>query len=153
MCRSREGRIHEYLRETALNNAKYLTVFQNTSDAELYAGLMFPLTGDRPASLETDQNRWRFMDLDKRQMVMWDKAVRRPQFWETPNVDIPAISFNQLMEFEGEHMRRIGRSVDAIRQEVSDRQAKIQAMMPEGKPATLRQTPRQFPKNQMGRKA
>jgi hypothetical protein len=154
MARNREGRIDYRLKETALNNAKYLSVFHTISDAELFASLMVPLTGQIQSAVEMDQNRWRFMSLVKREVVLWDRDVRKPQRWITPDVSLPEVSAEELMAFEAEHIKKTGRPIAQIRQEIATRQAEVQALINKPRPNTSQQQtpPRQHPRNQMGRR-
>lgn len=45
LCRSREGRMDERLKETVLNLCRYFSIFHNVQDGETLAHIMFPLPG------------------------------------------------------------------------------------------------------------
>jgi hypothetical protein len=147
MCRSRSGRVDEHLRETALNNARYFSIFHNTADNELLARLMFPVTGRviagynwnqgsleyLPVPAEVNEHERRFMELGHRQVLLWDKlSGEPPQVWLTPEVlmDRPAPAV--LAAFEAQHLAATGALKSAIRNEIQARQERVRALFREG---------------------
>ena len=150
MCRSREGRLDERLKETALNNARYLSVFHNTADNETLARLMFPVTGRviagynfhlgsfeyLPVPAEVNAHERRFMDLGARQVVLWDKlGFDPPQVWITPEVIMDPPDHEELAAFEAAHLAHTGAPKAEILAEIVARQERIRALFePEDKP-------------------
>lgn len=143
MCRSRSGRVDEHLRETAINNARYFSIFHNTSDNELLARLMFPVTGQvitgynwnmdsfdfLPVPAEVNEHERRFMDLRKRQVVLWDKlGDEPPRIWRTPEVVMDQPDQARLAEFEAAHLERTGALVSDIRDEIDKRHERVRAV-------------------------
>ena len=143
MCRSREGRMDERLKETALNNARYHSIFHNTADNETLARLMFPVTGRvvagynfhlgafeyLPVPAEVNALERRFMDLGFREVVLWDKlGFDPPQVWVTPDVIMDRPDHEALAAFEAEHLSRTGEPKTEILAEITARQERIRAM-------------------------
>jgi hypothetical protein len=105
MCRSRSGRVDEHLRETALNNARYFSIFHNTADNELLARLMFPVTGRVIAGYNWNQGSLEYLP-------------------------VPA----EVNEHERRFMElaATGARKSAIRSEIAERQERIRALFREG---------------------
>lgn len=137
MCRTANGRVDEHLRETALNNARYFSIFHNTADTEILARLMFPVTGRviagynwhlgafeyLPVPAEVNAHERRFMDLGFRQVVLWDKlGFEPPRIWYTPDVIMGTLDHRAIAALEDAHLRRTGAPKRAIRAEIAARQ-------------------------------
>ncbi|MHB1355032.1 MAG: type IV secretory system conjugative DNA transfer family protein [Anaerolineae bacterium] len=143
LCRSREGRMDERLKETVLNLCRYFSIFQNSQDGETMARLMFPLTGQvatgikasgdweyQPIMAEQDEHVRRFMNLRHREMVFYDKmSTQPPQVWRTPDVLMDPPDEQIVRVFEDKHLRRSGKPVADIRDEIAHRQEQIRAML------------------------
>jgi hypothetical protein len=138
MARSREGFVDWHLKETALNNTRYLSIFQNVADSADLARLLFPLTGQVPISLkvngdperlpipaEIDRNQRRLMGLRRRQVLIYDRLYGEPRTWITPEIRQPPVEPERLALFEGEHLQLTGRPVSEIRREIAERQARL----------------------------
>jgi hypothetical protein len=150
MCRTRSGRLDEHLKETAVNNARYFSVFQNASDSELLARLMFPVTGRvidgynwkqgsfeyLPVPAEVNEHERYFMDLGHRQVVLWDKLGYEPaQLWITPEVVMEKPNYRELARFEAQHLAETGAPKAEIRDEIQARQERVRALFkPQAKP-------------------
>jgi len=144
MARSREGHSDYHLRQTALNNSRYVVAFKNNNpeDLELLAGLMFPVTGmveigtrksgdaERLAvQAEIEEHHRRISYLQKRQVIVFDTQNPAAQLFETPEVRIQNVGGDLVNQFEAHHLSRIGVPVAQIRQEVSNRQEKIRQLL------------------------
>jgi hypothetical protein len=143
MCRMGSGAVDERLKETALNNVRYLSVFHNTADTRLLANLMFPLTGQvevgerangdpqyLPVSAEVNEYERRFLRLSPRRLVLYDKF--RPndvKVYTTPQVEPGQASQGQINLFEGEHLRLTGVPLAEIKREIDERQAVLTALI------------------------
>jgi hypothetical protein len=152
LCRAREGRIDERLKELVLDLCRYFTTFHNAQDAETLAQLMFPLTGQVPMGIRTsgdleylpvqaelDEHRRRFMQLRKREMVFYDRLGQEPpQVWRTPDVLMDTPDDRTVQAFETAHLRRIGRPAVAIREEIARRQEQVRSSFFEGAPPKAR---------------
>ena len=150
MCRSRNGHVDEHLKETALNNARYYSIFHNTADNETLARLMFPVTGRviagynwhmqsfeyLPVPAEINTHERRFMDLGHRQVMLWDKlGGEPPRVWITPEVIMDPPNHRQLAAFGRRELARIGTRKAAILEEIDARQERIRALFtPEDRP-------------------
>ena len=143
MCRALGGRVDEHLKATALNNARYFSVFHNTADNETLARLMFPVTGRviagynwhqhayeyLPVPAEINAHERFFMDLGKRQVVLWDKlGGRPPQAWMTPDVIMDEPDYDALAAFEAQHLARTGALKTDILTEIAARQDRVRAL-------------------------
>ena len=165
MSRTLGGRVDAHLRETALNNARYYSVFHNTADNETLARLMFPITGQvvtgynwhlgtceyLPVAAEVNEHQRRFMELGPRQVVLWDKlSGEPPQVWITPEVIMGPPEPAATQRLEVAQLRRFGARKDAIRQEIAARQewARGQFEAPERPPA--RTSDRTIPRMRFG---
>jgi len=143
MARVREGGFDYRLRETAINNARYFSVFHDVADSELFAKLMFPVTGQvttgvrmsgdpeyLPVAAEQDEHMRRFHRLRHREMVFYDKlSGEPPTVWRTPEVVMGEVEQRKLDLFEAEHMRVIGRPASEIRREVRERQEQLRRLL------------------------
>ena len=142
MARSREGHVDLHLRETALSNCRYFTVFHNTADAELLAHMMLPLTGQVPIGLranadaerlpvaaEQDAQRRHFSQLRKREMVLYDSLEGRPRHCNTPDVPLCEADQAGIDRLESAHLQVTGRPAAEIRAEASQRQAQLRALL------------------------
>jgi hypothetical protein len=147
MCRSRAGHLDEHLKETALNNARYFSIFHNTADNETLARLLFPVTGRVIAGYDWNQGRFeylpvpaevneherRFMELGRRQVMLWDKlGGEPPQIWITPEVIMDAPNHRLLAEFEARHLARTGAPKQAILEEIDARQERVRGLFTPG---------------------
>jgi hypothetical protein len=143
MCRTTGGRVDAHLKETALNNARYFSVFHNTADNETLARLMFPVTGRvvtgynwklgtfeyLPVAAEVNALERRFMELGKRQVVLWDKlSGQPPQVWRTPEVIMDEPDPWELAVFEAEHLAKTGAPKEEILAEINGRQARVREL-------------------------
>jgi len=149
LCRSREGRMDERLKETVLNLCRYFSIFHNVQDGEILAHIMFPLTGQvatgikasgdweyLPIQAEQDEHIRRFMNLRQREMVFYDKlGSQPPQVWRTPDVLMDPPDERIVQRFEADHLRRIGRPVVEIRAEIARRQEMVRTMLATGTPS------------------
>ena len=146
MCRSIEGRVDARLKETAINNVRYWSVFHNSTDGRTLANLMFPLTGrvatgvrvsgDQdwlPVAAEQDQNERSFMQLGPRQVVWYDKLGGSPQVWRTPEVRMRQPEQGRLDLFEAAHLQVTGKPAAEIKREIMERQRRLREML-EGTP-------------------
>jgi hypothetical protein len=151
MCRSREGRMDERLKELVMNLCRYFTVFQNDQDAELMARLMFPISGQVPTGVkvsgdweylpvqaEQDEHMRRFMRLRHRESVFYDKlGDDPPRIWYTPDVIMDPPDDAIVQAFEAAHLRRTGRPIAAMREEIAHRQEWLRsAYFGEGRPVS-----------------
>ena len=148
MARLREGRINERLKETAINLSRYFAVFHSLSDAELFARMMFPLTGQVPMGIKTsgdfeylpvtaeeDEHARRFMNLGYREVVLYDKlGDEPPRIWRTPEVIMDEPDPLRLSDFEAAHLKATGRPVSQIRDEIRRRQESVRALFAQKKP-------------------
>ena len=156
-CRSREGGTDYYLRDTILNTTRYFSIFHNVLDAKTFAELMFPLTAEpltitpdgdwqgTPTPMVLDRNRRRFMNLQKREVIFWDKYGGPARRRRTADFDIPEVPMSVLTRFEAEHLRNIGRPIAAIQQEIAEREAYVQELI------HSKRTPRKSEDNQNDR--
>jgi len=143
MARMREGRVDLRLKETAINLCRYFSIFHNISDAALFARIMFPLTGQVPMGIrmsgdyeylpvpaEENEHERRFMNLEHREMVFYDKlGSEPPRVWRTPEVIMDEPEQSRLNAFEAEHLRITGRPISAIRKEIRERQERMRNLM------------------------
>ena len=143
MCRSRDGRIDYRLKDTAVSLCRYFSAFHTIADGDVYAQMMFPITGQvisgiktsgdydfLPVAAEENEHERRFADLEKQQMVFYDKlSGASPQIWKTPDVTMEEAEQAEIDLFEAEHMRATGRPVSEIRREIQERQERIRALM------------------------
>jgi len=164
MCRTLGGHVDEHLRDTALNNTRYLSVFHNASDGEILARLMYPVTGRviagynwhlgsfeyLPVPAEVNEHERRFMRLGYRQVMLWDKmGGEPPNVWITPEVIMDPPDHPTLRRFEAAQLGRTGRSKEAILKQITTRQERVRALFePEDRPAQ-----RAFARMQFGREA
>ena len=156
MCRLREGRTDETLKDTALQNVRYWSVFNMThpEDAAALSELMLPLTGTRTkglrasgdpdwqtADVERDQNKRFLMDLKPRQVILYDKFGGFGPLppWQTPEVAMDPPTQARIDMFEARHLQLTGRPAEAIMREILERRAEIGALFqPAEKPPTPR---------------
>ncbi len=146
MCRTISGRVDEHLLETALNNARYFSIFHNTADNEALARLMFPITGRAiagfdwlswavdylPVPAEVNEHERRFMNLGPREMVIWDKlGGTPPEVWRTPAVVMDTPDYDDLAAFEADHLKETGTTILSIHQEIQQRQERIRDLFEE----------------------
>lgn len=166
LCRSREGRLDERLKELVLGLCRYFCIFHNAQDAELMARLMFPLTGQVPMGLrvngdweylpvlaEQNGHARRFIDLREREMVFFDRlGSEPPRVWRTPEVIMDPPVESALQRFEAAHLQRTGRPVGDIRSEIVARQKRLrETYFGEVEPqAARREPPRKHPKARYG---
>jgi hypothetical protein len=149
MCRISSGGIDEHLKETAINNVRYVTAFQNEADAELLAEMMFPITGTKiagvqingadrflPTDAERDHNKREITNLPFRCAVVYDK--RNPgavKYIHTPNVEIEMPDQGAVNLFEAEHMKLTGIPAYEVKREIVERYRHWEAMFePQIKP-------------------
>jgi hypothetical protein len=157
MARMSDGRVDLRLKETALNNARYLSIFHNTADAPLLANLMFPLSGQvvsgqrasgdneyLPIPAEQDRYQRRFSGLLPREVVLYDKLNPRPKLRHTVGIRVPEASQSQLDLFEAQHLSLTGRPASQIMAEIRDRQEATRSLFRLGGPE------RSIPPRQMG---
>jgi hypothetical protein len=162
MCRSLSGRVDEHLRETALNNARYFSIFHNAADAERLARLIFPVTGRvvagynwhlgsfeyLPVPAEINEHERRFLSLGPRQVVLWDKlGGDDAQVWRTPEVIMDPPDYGVLRTFETAHLRRTGTPKAELLAEITARQERVRRLFG----AADRPTARAVPHMQFGR--
>ena len=145
LCRTREGRVDESLRDTALSNVRYWSTFNlsQAEDAQTLAKMMYPLTGTLVRGLrhsgdwdfqsplvEEEQNTRQLMGLRRRQMIFYDKlSSRGPVPCRTPEVTMDEPQQGQIDLFEAEHLQLIGRPVSAVMEEILGRRQRIEAMI------------------------
>lgn len=143
MARMREGRVDQRLKETAINNCRYFSIFHNVADSQTFSHLMFPITGRVPTGIdafgnfdwlpvaaEEDQNQRRFHNLGPREMIWFDKlSGEEPQIWRTPDVTMPAIDEAAIWELEAEHLAVTGVPISLVRSEIRDRQAAVRSTL------------------------
>jgi hypothetical protein len=136
MCRVHSGGIDERLRETALNNVRYFSVFNNTTDNETFARLMFPVTGQvvagqrqsgdyeyLPVQAEISEHERRFSELKRRQVVLYDRFDdAEPRAWKTPTIEFTQVEQSKIELFESEHLHLTGKPAAEIRREIEERQ-------------------------------
>ncbi|MHB1459175.1 MAG: type IV secretory system conjugative DNA transfer family protein, partial [Armatimonadota bacterium] len=142
LSRSREGRVDERVRDTAINNCRYITAFHNVADAKLLADIMFPITGRvvtgirtnddleyQPVFGEQNEHEWRFKNLRHREMIFYDQLGQEPpQVWRTPDVIMDPPDEARIQAFEARHLRATGRPIEAIRGEMRKRRGKVKAL-------------------------
>jgi hypothetical protein len=152
LCRSREGRVDERLKEAVVSLCRYFSIFHNVQDGETLARLMFPLTGQVPTGIkasgdweylpvpaEQDEHLRRFMNLRQREMVFYDKlGSEPPRVWRTPEVLMDRPDEATVQVFEAAHLQRIGKPVADIRAEIAGRQAQVTATFSTGTPPKAR---------------
>lgn len=163
LARMREGRVDLRLKEAVVNLCRYFCVFHNISDAELFARVMFAVTGQvpmgvkvsgdfeyLPVAAEENGHIHRFINLKHREMVFYDKLEEMPpRVWRTPEVIMDAPNPALVSYFEAAHLRRTGRPVVEIRNEIQERQAQIRKLLRgEGAPD---ETKRRLPMPSFGR--
>ena len=143
MARTGDGGIDYRLKETALNNCRYFSVFHNIADGEQLARMMFPLTGLVPAGFkvsgdfeylpvvaEENEHARRFQNLGHREVVLYDKLGGRPaQVWRTPHVVMEDVSQAILDAFERAHLRQTGRPTADIQGEMEARQGELRELL------------------------
>jgi hypothetical protein len=160
LARAKNGRLDEHLKETTINNVRYFSIFHNVADGELFARLMFPLTGRviagynwkmgsfeyLPVPAEINAHERRFMDLGYRQVVLWDKlSGAPPAIWITPEVIMERADPAYLAAFEAQHLADTGALKTDIRSEILERQERIRAMFHAGQ-----KPPRRMPRMTLG---
>lgn len=166
LCRAREGRVDERLKELVLGLCRYFSVFHNAQDAELMARLMFPLTGQVPMDVrasgdweylptlaEQNEHVRRFMRLRQREMVFFDRLGSAPaRVWRTPEVIMDPPVESIIQRFEAEHLQRTGRAVADIRAEIVARRKRLrEAFFGDTEPvAARREPPRRHPRARFG---
>jgi hypothetical protein len=144
LCRSRDGRVDESLRDTALNNVRYWSTFNlsQPDDARELAHMMYPLTGTMVRGLRTngdwdyqtpqveeDSNARMLMNLKKRQVIIYDKLGRGgPQGCVTPDVVMDPVDDRRIDLFEAQHLQLTGRPAEAIMREILGRRERIEAL-------------------------
>ncbi len=143
MARTRGGHLDEHLKETAVNNTRYFSIFQDASDAELFARLIFPVSGRviagynwkmgsfeyLPVPAEINEHERRFMELGRRQVVLWDKrGGEPPAVWITPEVIMDRADEGYLAEFEAQHLAATGARKESIREEIRARQERVRGL-------------------------
>lgn len=144
MAQRRSGYMDWHLRDTALNTVRYFTMFHNShpDDRHLLTDLMFPGIGDRGFEMRFNEkphqpariNKRRFlerglMDLQQREVIMFDKFKPKPEIWKTPDVLLGPASDEDLAAFEEQHLADSGVPSGVINQEIRDRQARIRQYM------------------------
>lgn len=143
MSRARDGRIDYRLKETALNNCRYFSIFHDIADGEVLARMMFPLTGLVPTGIkasgdweylpipaEADEHARRFQNLGYREMVWYDKlGSEPPRVWRTPEVIMEEVEPSRLDAFEESHLQTIGRPVAEIRRDIQERQDELRGLL------------------------
>lgn len=147
MCRTANGQVDERLKETALNNVRYMATFHNVADVKLLASLMFPVTGRvvtgtrqsgdyeyLPVQAETNDHEQRFTRLQKREVVIYDKFNPKVKKWYTPTLNIGQVDQGQLDLFEARHLQLTGRPITEINREIQDRQAHLRLSTPPTQP-------------------
>jgi hypothetical protein len=146
LSRTVDGRPDPRLKETALNNCRYFSVFHNVADGQPLARLMFPLTGQvrvpgersgtwerLPVPAERDEHERRFMSLGRREVMLYDKQKGAPaRVWRTPEVAAGQAEQAQLDMFEAEHLQVTGSPAWEIRAEIRERQERMRALLKEG---------------------
>lgn len=151
MARSHDGRIDYRLKETAVNNCRYFSVFHNLLDGELFAEMMFPLTGqvvigERQSGdfdylpVIAEQNRYerRFQELRARQVVIYDKLGGKvPRVYFTPGVAVPQVEQGALDVFEAEHLNITGKPSVEIAREIREREEKVLSLFGQTAPRKL----------------
>jgi hypothetical protein len=71
----------------------------------------------------------RFMELGKRQVVLWDKlSGQPPQVWRTPEVIMDEPDPWELAVFETEHLTKTGAPKEEILAEINTRQTQVRAL-------------------------
>lgn len=160
MCRRASGNIDYGLRDTALNEARYFSIFRSTADRETFADIIFPPTGEMvrgkrvsgdidyyPVSAERAQNEYVFMKLAKRQMLFHDKEGAIPtRFWMTRRVQVPEVPPEDIDLFEGYHLRTIGTPSSEIEGEISERQNRIRNLIDPDREPTKQKATLRLPK-------
>ena len=143
MARASDGGIDYRLKETALNNCRYFSVFHNIADGEVLARMMFPLTGlvasgikasgdfeYLPVAAEENEHQRRFQNLGHREVVLYDKLGGKPaQVWRTPHVVMEDGRQSALDAFERTHLRKTGQPIADIQREIEARQEKLRALL------------------------
>ena len=156
LCRSRSGRLDVALKEAVINQCRYFSVFHDLSDAELFARMMFPVSGQvvsgitargdfeyLPVSAEENAHERRFMNLRHREMVFYDKLGNEPaRVWRTPDVLVDEPESATINRFEAKHLEATGRPVSEIRDEIARRQKKVRGLFGEKEDAGARTLPR-----------
>jgi len=144
MCRSREGRVDESLREIALSVVRYWATFHvsQKEDALTLSTMMFPVTGQevigvrssgdwerKPVQAEEDEHARRFMRLRKREAMLYDKlSGSGPRAFYTPEVVMDEPTQARVDLFEAQHLQLTGRPASEIMREILDRRGRIQGM-------------------------
>lgn len=143
MARMRDGGVDLRLKETAINNCRYFSVFHNIADGEVLARMMFPLTGQvaigtrasgdydyLPVLAEKNEHERRFLRLKERQVVLYDKlGGQGPKVWKTPEVRVPTLETGAVDMFEAEHLQVIGRPAAEVQREINERQERIRSWL------------------------
>lgn len=150
----------ERLKQAALANARYFTVFNTPEDKEYLQELMFRPRGNVvrteyqdgrldyfPLEAEKLAYQQRFVSLQKRQMLFYDKYQGgEPRIKLTPFLQIPTITGemqSRLDLFEGQHLRATGRPAFEIRREIEERQARyLRLLEPKDNPTHPPSTPK-----------
>jgi hypothetical protein len=143
MARMKDGRIDYRLKETALNNCRYISAFHSTVDGRTYAPMFWPVTGQvvtgqrvsgdseyLPVSAEQLRNERRLQSLKPRMVVLHDQqkggAVRA---YRTPTVKVPEIDQAALDLFEAQHLQITGKPASEVRREIEDRQTWVRNLL------------------------
>lgn len=135
MCRTHSGGVDQRLKDTALNNVRYMSVFHNQSDTEVLADIMFPVTGAMvlgrrqsgdydylPTVAEQNMYQRRFLNLRKRQVLLYDKfSHQEARVWWTPDVEEFDPPQGQIDMFELEHLNLTGAKFEIIMDEINRR--------------------------------
>ena len=162
MCRSREGHIDYRLKDAAVSLCRYFSAFHTIADGDVYARMMFPITGQvvsgiktsgdydfLPVAAEQNEHERRFANLEKRQMVFYDKLSGvPPRVWKTPEVIMDEAEQAVIDRFESQHMRLTGRPLSEIRREIGERQERVRALVFGNRPKPEEQ--RSLPKMSFG---
>jgi len=134
LARHRDGFIDKHLMDTALNNARYIEVFQDFTDREILAKMMYPvqmkqigtrMSGDpdyQHPQVTMNENERRFTELGPRQMIFWDKETQTPFYGRTPDVVMDRVDPARIDLFEAQHLQLTGVPARAIKDEIRERQ-------------------------------
>jgi hypothetical protein len=142
MCRMGNGATDERLLETALNNVRYISAFNNVADTRTLAEIMFPITGKvvtgqrqsgdneyLPVQAEAVQYQRRFTALRHREVVLYDKFNPRPRVFTTPEFQLQPADQGQIDLFEAQHLQLTGKPLSEIRQEIKERQTWVKELL------------------------
>jgi hypothetical protein len=141
MCRVGNGAVDVRLKETALNNARYLSVFNDVADRELLAETICPVVQPKvielddgrlqvePIQLEQARREQSFATLQPRQVVLYDKFNGSATRAWTPTFNIGQADQAQIDYFESKHLALTGVPIASIMAEINDRQNKYNRML------------------------